>query len=220
MVASKTEICNMAISHLGISQEIADLDTEASMEAEACRRFYDNTLEQVLREFPWPFATEFVELALVEENPTQEWGFSYQKPADALELRRVLSGLRTDNRQSRIPYREVQDAQGKLIYTDQINACLEYTKKETEATRYPPDFVDALSLKLSMNIIPRLSKGDPFKMGDRNKVLYEEAISKAWAKSANEQQPDQEPFSEFDRFREGSSIRTDRGQEFQDLFGP
>ena len=47
-MASSTEIANLALSHLGNGTEIADLETERSSEASACRRFYDVALAQVL----------------------------------------------------------------------------------------------------------------------------------------------------------------------------
>jgi hypothetical protein len=77
------DICNLALSHVGVSTEIANLDTERSKEAQACRRFYEPTREEVLRAFAWPFATRFVDLQLVEEEPNDEWAYSYRYPATA-----------------------------------------------------------------------------------------------------------------------------------------
>lgn len=46
----------MAMSHLGAGRPIVSVATDDTNEAEVLRRFYDITLEQMLREFSWPFS--------------------------------------------------------------------------------------------------------------------------------------------------------------------
>lgn len=201
-MASETEIANLAISHLGVGKEISDLTTDRSQEALACRRFYATARDQVLRDFAWPFAMKTVALGLVEEDPNDEWGYSYRYPSDAVELRRIISGERNDNRQGRVPYRIGRDASGLLIFTDEEDAELEYTLRETDTGRYPADFVMALSLRLAVYIAPRLTAGDPFKLSMRALDLYNYELSQARANAANEEQPEEPPESEFIRERE------------------
>jgi len=55
-MSSKTEISNMALSHLGVGYEIQNIETEQSQEATACRRYYDIALQTTLTDYPWPFA--------------------------------------------------------------------------------------------------------------------------------------------------------------------
>jgi hypothetical protein len=204
-MATKTEIANLALSNLGVGREIANIETENSQEANACRRFYDTAREIVLRDFNWPFATKEVTLGLVESNPTEEWTYSYRYPADCLKLRRIFSGLRNDTRQSRVPYKIVRDSVGKLIYTDQINACMEYTIDEEDASRFDPDFVMALSFRLAAYMAPRLTSGDPFKLGERSYKLYVYEITKAQASAANEVQDEEKPNAEWINDRDGMS---------------
>lgn len=199
-MASETEICNLALSHLGSGKEIANL-SERSQEAAACRRFYESSRDLVLREYHWPFARRIIAVGLVQQNPNSEWGFSYRYPSDCASIRRILSGLRTDNAASRVPFLIGQDADGQLIYTDQGSAEIEYTKKETNTDRYPPDFVMALSLRLAAYIAPRITAGDPFKMGARALQLYMQQIMTADATASNEEQIDIAPESEFIRDR-------------------
>lgn len=202
-MAASTNIANMAISHLGISKEIGNLDTEKSAEAAACRTFYETARDETLRDFPWPFATKFVALGLVETDPTDEWSFSYRYPSDCLNIRRILSGLRNDNRDSRASYKIGRDDDGVLIYTDIENASIEYTIRDDEVERYTPDFKMAFSCRLAALIAPRITKGDPFKMRDAALKMYQMELSKAHANAANEEQPDREPESEFIRARDG-----------------
>ena len=201
-MASTTEIANLALSHLGMGVEIASLDTEKSAEAMACRRFYDTARQEVLRDFAWPFATAFATLGLLGSSPTEEWAYSYGYPSDCLEFRRIVSGTRNDTHQSRIPYRIVYGASARAIYCDRANAQAEYTADVSETGRYPADFVNALALRLAVYVAPRLTAGDPFKVGARAAQLYSMAITKAQANAANEEQVENLPESEFIRARE------------------
>jgi hypothetical protein len=200
-MASDTEICNLALTHIGVGAEIANLATDKGQEAQACRRVYDTCLKKALRDFEWPFASKVLALALVTADPTSEWSFSYQYPTDCLHFRKILSGKRNDSRQSRIPYKFSYGDSGQVIFTDKSNAEGEYTVYVSDPARFPPDFQMALSLLIGAYISPRLTKGDPFKVGDRCLKLYEYEISRAKATAVNEEQGEEEPDSEFIRGR-------------------
>ena len=53
-MSSIVDICNMALSHLGIGEEIASL-TEKSEEARACNRFYSQCRDAMMREWDGQF---------------------------------------------------------------------------------------------------------------------------------------------------------------------
>ncbi len=198
---TEVEIVNMSLSHLGIGKEIANLTTETSQEASAARRYYGVARDTVLRDFPWPFATKITTLSLVASNPNDEWAYSYRYPSDCLYIRRILSGIRNDYRESRVPYKIAQDSAGLLIFTDQGTAQVEYTIKAIDPLRYPADFSMALSYMLAALIAPKLTGGDQFKLGDKAFKLYYLLLTQAAAKAFNEEQPDVEPDSEFIRGR-------------------
>jgi hypothetical protein len=201
-MATSTEICNLALGHLAVGKEISNLETDQTPQAIACRRFYETALKKTLRSFAWPFATVYEPLALVEENPTEEWDYSYRYPTNCLFLRRVLSGTRNDTRQSRIPYKVGKDSQGRLIYTDKDEAEIEYTQYTEDNTLYPDDFVLALSFCIAMYVAPSVTGGDPFKLGERAEQMFRVAISEAMGTSFGEEQSEEEPLSEFTRARE------------------
>lgn len=194
------EICNLALSHIGVGKEIATL-TEDSQEARACNRYFNIALEAVLRDFPHPFANTFATAQLVAEDPNDEWGYSYRYPSGCVKLLRILSGIRNDNRQSRVPYKIGRDSAGRLIYTDKQNAELEYIELVTDTTKFPADAAMALSFRLASYVAPRLTAGDPFKMGDRAIRYYIGEVSLAKANAVNEQQDEELPDSEFTRAR-------------------
>jgi hypothetical protein len=201
-MASSLTICNKALSHLGIGKPIASL-TENSAEAQACNLFYDEVLEVTLRDFEWPFATKYANLVLDESEPNDEWGFSYIYPTNCLAIRKILSGVRSDTEDTKVPYEIGQNGSGAVvIYTDLEDAVLKYTIKSTNAGIYPPDFVLALSFHMASFIAARITGGDKFKLGERALVKYLSYIASAQSNSVNELNSDIRPESEFIRGRE------------------
>lgn len=201
MASSKTEISNISLSHLGVGKEIANLETENSQEAAACRRFYDTALEATIRDFPWTFTNKYAALALVEEDPNDEWAYSYRYPTGCLFVKKILSGVRVDTRQTRVQYEVASDDAGKLIYTDMDDAQINYSALVEDTQFYPSDFVMAFSLRLASLIAPRVTAGDPFKLKNDMLKLYEYELSKARANNFNEEQDPEDPDSEFIRER-------------------
>lgn len=200
-MATKVGICNLALSHLGVGKEIASL-TEQSEEASVCNRFFDQVKEELFREIPWSFAIKFADMELVEEDPTDEWGFSYRYPSDCVKFIRILSGLRNDNRQSRVPYKMGADGSGKLIYSDIDSAQCEYICLADDPQFWPSDFVQAFAFKLAFYIAPRVTGGDPYKLGQRAFEGYKMAMAMAASSNFNEQQVEEDPESDFIRARE------------------
>lgn len=198
-MASETEIANMALSHLGESKLIASL-TEGTAEARACNSFYETARDKVLEDFNWPFARTFVTLGLVEEDPTgidDEWSFSYRYPSDCLKAIRVVSGIKPEDKNTEIKFIVGQDSSGLLIYTDEEDARLEYTKRFTDTQFFPTTFRLALSYYLAQLIAARITAGDPFGLGKKAENEYIVQIQKAQANAFNEQRKPNDPDSEF-----------------------
>lgn len=217
-MSTKTEICNLAISHDGISSPIANIETDKSEEADACRTFYDISRDETFRDFSWPFATKFSALGLVESSPNNDWAFSYRYPSEATYLHKILSGIRNDSRQTRVSYELGSDDTSALIFTDMENACIKYTKKISDESLYPPDFVIALSFLLAFYIAPRITAGDQFGLSNRAIQSYANSINKARRTAFAEQQDDEEVESEFIRSREGQIVNGSK-QTFNEFIG-
>jgi len=198
--ASKVETCNLAIGYIGHGVQIADFD-EDSKEAAACRTFYEPTLKQLFRMAHWPFATKLATLTLVENNPNDEWFYSYRYPVDCVDFRRILSGRFPDDRQSQIAYRIAKDSDGKLIFTNRENAVCEYTEYVDDPTFYNYDFIDAHALLLSTRLIPQFVSGDRKKIRQENYAMFQDAIQVALANAINEEQNFEEPQAESVRAR-------------------
>lgn len=196
MASADIEICNLALAHLGNSDGIANF-TEASTPARACKQFYAQVIDEVLRDFPWSFARTFEALALVQAAPTAEWAFSYRYPSGALAIRRIPSGCRVDTAETRIPYIVARDASGLLLLTDKEDATVEYTARVDDVGLYPPDFVQTAALKLAAWIAPQVTGGDPAKLGSRALALYREQLELAQVNTLLEERADLEPESGF-----------------------
>lgn len=190
MNPSETGIANLAIAHCGVGVQITNMLTDQSAEARACNVFFDQAKNDVLRDFNWPFSTVFETLQLVANNPTCEWAFSYQYPNDVVRLRRILSGIKIDSVNSRVPYQlAASDTTGsakKLIYTNFPNAIAEFTGKVKNLAIVDHDFEIALSYRLAFYIAAQLTRGDPFKIGDKCQQLYLAHINRAIATGMNE----------------------------------
>lgn len=205
-MASSTEICNIAISHIGVGKEIGNLETEKSAEAAACRRFYNTARDEILTDAEWYFTSKTVTLGLVEKDPTTEWYYSYRYPSDCLFFRRIFSGLDVDNRQTKVPYVLFEDSSGILIYTNCDQAVGEYTFRNENVNQYPSKFVLALSYLLAFYIAPRLTAGDPFKLRKEMWDAYQFKLSQAKSLMSNEQQNYEQPQAEWIRVRNGGNV--------------
>lgn len=200
----------MALSHLAIGKAIASLTDTTTEEAKACALFYPQVKAEVLRDFPWPFAWRYAPLVLVDGTEavasTQDFQYAYRLPDDALAVHRILGENRTASDASRIPYSLGSDAVGGLLYTDvaPVTATtdvlaqpeLEYIADVDEA-RLPPDVAQAMAFKLAFYLAPRLTGGDPFKLGERAAAAYDAMLLQSHGAAAREQQIDGPGESEF-----------------------
>ena len=199
-MASKTEICNIALSHIS-NKEIADLDSETSEEARVCRIFYVTALTATLRDFYWPFATRTKPLTLAAVQPVKEYTYSYRYPSDCVDIKRIISGFRMDTRQSRVPFIISSDDVGLVILCDLAEASAQYTVNNVSTERFPSDFIMAFSYRLASYLVPRLANGDPLSIAPKMIQLYTIELGRARANALNEGQPDEDPASEFERAR-------------------
>lgn len=202
MATSPTEIANLALAHLGVGEALANMETDQTDLARSVRRVYEVAVREVLRAFPWPFAMRRTRLALVEEAPNDEWGFSYRYPASSIRLIAIVQpGIRNPGRGQKVPYELEMDDAGGLILTDMPEAEMHYIDATVSTAHYPPDFVQALSYLLAHYLAPQLTKGDPHRLGDRAYQHYRQRLSEAAANAGNESEPDLEPESDFYRAR-------------------
>lgn len=163
MAQTVVQICNTALARIGVSNFISSID-EATQEAAVCKLLYEQCRDRLLREVHWPFARVFKALALVQQSSSSpawatEWTYAYRYPTDCVNIWRVLTAMGRNE----IPpaaYEIGRDEQGRLLFTDQQNAVIEYTTRVEDPAQFDSTFVSVLSWLLAMEIAMPLSAMD------------------------------------------------------------
>lgn len=181
----KIELCNMALSRIGISP--IEAITEASEPARRCQQFYEHDRRAVLRRYPWPWATRRIELAALATTP-QDYHYAYRYPADCCCLRRVFA-VESDGSfrplPERVAYQILSDESGLVIYTNEPRVAAEYTADVKGVELMDEMFCEALSWKLAASIAFKLTgNGEIVKMATSE---YERLFLTAAADAENEQ---------------------------------
>ncbi len=174
-------VCNMALDRCDIGQPIDALD-EDNDSARACNRWYEKCRDKVLQLNAWPFARREVALGLVDTNPVDSWGFSYRYPINCLRVIRIVTGNRQDV--NPIEWQMGQDDTGRLIYTDEEDALVEYIGTLDDPGEWFDLFADAVSALLASEIAGPLGRGEGTRA--RNDALFQRAKATALAKAQSE----------------------------------
>lgn len=203
-MSSKTAIVNIALARIGATKQVSNVDTERSNEAILARTFFEPALRFVLRDFPWPFATAYEQLALVggsaSEHVNYDWTFSYRYPSDCLFVRRIVTERGGRNDLDPPPFRIGRDTQGRLIFTDEEDAQIEYTAVITDPEQLDDIAASALAWKLGADFAPGLSRIKD--MAKTCMQMYQIDLSKSESRALNEGQQDRPQEAEFTRARD------------------
>ena len=136
---SKIEIINKALGMLGANQ-IKSLD-DKTLEAEAGTKMYQSSLDSILAETDWTFATKRSLLSLAEDKkPAWGEGNYFELPNDLIKIIDVMNRC--------VPWRR----EGHYIFTRASEFGLVYVARCIDPTFYPSYFVDALSCKLAVEM--------------------------------------------------------------------
>lgn len=197
MALSDVQICNMALGHVGHTKFIESLSGRSN-EASVLNMFYEDARDFTLESYPWPEATKYITLGLVSEDPNDDWDYMYQYPDDCVFARRIVTSLgRTDPNPP--PFITGYSEDGRVIYTDEENAVLEYTMRLEDAGLFRPTLGQAISWYLGFLIAPGLAK-EP-KVANQCFQVWQAMVSRAEQRAGNEQQLAQEIDSEAIRSR-------------------
>jgi hypothetical protein len=137
---TKVDICNKALTLLGAAP-ITSIDDDTAT-ARSLNRVYDISLESILHEAKWNFATKRDLLSEVEV--TLDWydpgeSFVYSKPSDAVWIYEANS-----NASWRI--------EGDYIISDTSGLGVRYIYLNEDPSTYPATFADAFIDKLASEI--------------------------------------------------------------------
>jgi len=183
---SVVKICNLALSNIGITRFINDIDplVDDSQEAALCNLLYEQVRDEMLQDYIWPFNSRRVALAEVA-NPPSNWTYQYRYPTDCLTARAiVILGIKYPRPDYRIEFEISSDSQGRLILCDMYQAELIYGARIEDTTMFSPLFLNALSWTLSARLAAALSVPNAILGNAQSQAMA--AISRAAASSFNE----------------------------------
>lgn len=164
---SKYEICSQATVLVG-GKPIAGW-TQASTEEIVAETLYEATLLELLSAYRWRFASQYVDLTLIDEQPPLEWTGVYQLPPGVT----VIHGVYAYG--DRIEFDRTED---RLLVDagigEQPMALVGFRPDEGD---FPPYFVSVLRLKLAAMFAVPLAE-------DTQKAsLYEGMAMRAFAQA-------------------------------------
>lgn len=140
-MASKVDICNMALVQLG--QATITALTDNTPNAKRCNTLYDLVRKIVLEAHPWNGSTKMVALSQVAETPVFKWTYVHQLPTDCL---RVLFTDQDVNGERK------WEQMGSKIYSDYADLSIKYVYNNEDTTLFSPGLVVALSARLEAEL--------------------------------------------------------------------
>lgn len=196
-MASVVEICNLALMHVRAGS-INSMD-EQSIQARACRLYFNTLRDQTLEDAPWQFAHKIEPLAPLADVEVFGWHYVYQYPSDCLRINRLVrnwsganspTARRDDVRglNHEVPYRIFNVDGDKVVVANDDKLRADYRGRVVDPNLFSNQFVMALSHLLAANIATPLVGDDRGgKLQADNLTLYEKYVSAAAAADHNEQ---------------------------------
>ena len=193
----------MALSHIGSEARVSSISPpDGSVEAGHCATFYDQARTEMLEPGNWAFALKRQLLAQVT-NTSNAWAYAYTKPADCQRALRILrpSVAVTVFTQDRIAYPHTDDrdsapfdVEGEVLYSNEPDAALVYTRDVTDTTKFPASFVSALSYLLAAYVAGPIIKGNEgVRVGDAMRQRAQALADLSATSSANASSADNVP---------------------------
>jgi len=210
-MANEVNICNLALSHIGVFSKIQSL-SESTKEARECNLLYATARNAVLEDLDWNFARKQMYLALLDETYTG-WAYAYQYPTDCIIARKIFNegevdsntaGWDTDNKDNildkvEFEIRASSNLDRRIILTNQEDAILLYTAKVTDVNMFSSQFIDALAWRLAAELaVPLRNKADLYKEMINHYLMK---IIQVKAHNANEGHKGPEDINTFVRAR-------------------
>ena len=184
-MASITDICNAAISHVGTRSKISSID-EGSTEANACLTHFAMARDATLRAFDWNFARLTGQLALLQDPPAR-WAYKYALPVDCLRVRRLNDVPLLALPETFYETAADKDATGAIVgvvLTNVSPLSVIYTARVEDPQRWDQGFIDAMVYGLAHRVCFELTGKE-----ERVKALaqlWQMALREGAAEAANE----------------------------------
>jgi hypothetical protein len=182
-MASKTDICNLALARLG-AENIISIDDDTKR-AKTLKAVYDLVRDIVLADHPWNFAITRATLALLTTAPEFGYCYAYQLPTDPFCLR--VLGIVGDTAANVDPGIEYK-IEGQRLLTNVSPCNIKYIARVTVEGVFTPSFCSALALRLAAEVAYKLT-GNASLKGEAMKE-YQLELGKAKSQNAQEVTPE------------------------------
>ncbi len=196
---SKAKIFNLALGALLLSRRIIDTETETGNEVKVLNTHYDVAFRATLEDLDLDSTSTQAVLELIEENPNDLWGFSYKYPTNCAFFRRIQSPVVTDNRSTHIPKRVAIKDGKKCIFTNQVDAVIEYISYDVPLGTLSATAGLAVAYRLAMMASPLVTGKGSKTLMDSIQKMY--VMTKAEAQEQDKKENfvfnDPETDSEF-----------------------
>jgi hypothetical protein len=162
-MASKVNICNLALSHLGDEGTVSSIDPpEGSAQAEHCAMWYPVARDVMLESHDWWFATRRKTLVLFDPDVVEahNWSFAYALPNNCLAVRSVTRPGASTLADSEDFELESRDDGSGVVYTNAEEASIRYIVRADDPAKYPGLVTEALSWLLASYLAGPVLKGD------------------------------------------------------------
>ena len=171
---SPTDLCNDALAQIG-HNFITNIDDD-DRPATVCKRFYDTTRDEVLRQHLWNFAITRQILVQDLTPALSEFSFTYNLPADALRALRIGS---TDV----VPWK----LERRKIHTDESVVTLTYIARIEDPVQWDTLFYNAFATRLASKLAVSIAHDIQF--GDGLYKQYQQLVLDAAAVDSQEGTP-------------------------------
>ena len=166
-MASKVNICNMALSRIGAST-ITSL-TDGTQEAKLCNTFFDNLADRAMMQGSWSSTLKRVVLAQTTNTPAFQYDYEYQLPVDPKCLKVLMIDEDVDGEHKY----SIED--DKLL-TDKNGVSIKYIAQITDPENYDPMLTEAIEVLLAAYLVYPLTGSQSGALEFANK--YEELVDK------------------------------------------
>lgn len=138
-MASKVQICNMALSRLSAST-ITSL-TDGTTEAKLCNTLFDTLADRVMIQGSWATVIKRASLSQTTNTPTFDYTYEFQLPVDPFCLK-VLN--LDEGAPGSIPFR----VEGNKLLSDNSTIKIRYIGRLTDTEEYGPLLTEAVEILL------------------------------------------------------------------------
>lgn len=202
-MGSPTDIVNLALTHLGQTTLVENVETGTDFLSKRLRKMYDMALRTTQSESDWSWNRKQVVLALLREDPDIEFTYAYALPDKCIRPRRILNTVGVPERSilDIIQFRIMSGTGQKELWTCQAEAKLEYSELVTDTNLFPPEYEEALSYRIASYGAPAFMQGDRRRREEVILELFRMSIAKAKAADAQGEQDQVTPISDSIRSR-------------------